>query len=332
MEKHKNNNAEIQAGRGRQEWERVKKEYAGYLSVKNYSKMYIQGSMKKLDIFHKFIVSNYRGFKIRFDIKKITAEMIEKYMNYLIDKGLKYSTVINYVEYVKTIFKYLVKKKYILFNPADRLEMPRREKRLPKNIPTIEEMRKILNKPDVNNVYGLRDKAVLELLYSTGIRRDELRKLNIYDIDLSEGYMRVQGKGKKERVVPVGAVAIKWVEKYINEGREKIKRDKTTQALFLSQYGERISYTSIGGIVRRYAEEAGYKFSVHSIRHAFASHLMKRGAGLRYIQEMLGHNNISTTQVYTEVVKEDLRKILEERHPEARGEFIRFGGGGEHSI
>lgn len=292
----------------------VKIKFCEYLNIKNYSPVFIDSALKKISQFHDFIMAKYG----KFHVKEITTEMVEKYMDSLIERKLKTSSIINYIEYIKTLFRFLVKSKYLLFNPVDKIELPERQRRLPKNIPTISEMERVLDIPDVNSLIGLRDKAILELLYSSGLRREELLKINIYDIDFEQGYLRIMGKGKKERVVPVGKTACQYIQKYLNESRPRLLKNKFNQAMFINQYGERIAYGRVGKIVLEYMRKAGLHYGPHCIRHAFATHLLQRGARLRYIQEMLGHSDIGTTQIYTTVVKKDLRRVIEETHPEAR--------------
>lgn len=304
----------------------IKMKFVGFMKQKNYSESYITSSLKNTDRLYEFIFLNYGEL----NIKEITTEILEKYHTFLIEKKIAASTIYTYFNNIKAFFKFLVKARFILFNPADKISIPEVEKRLPKNIPTIRQMKKVLSLPKINSIIGLRDKAVLELLYSTGIRREESVKINIYDIDFEQGYLRVQGKGRKERIVPVGKTACMYVQKYLNEARPKLTAGKYTQALFINQYGGRIAYGRVGKTVLTYMKKAGYKFNTHSIRHAFATHLLQNGAKLKYIQTMLGHSQISTTQIYTSVVKKDLIKVYNETHPCAkRTDFIPFHGNGK---
>lgn len=298
-------------------WDLVLIKFAEHLKIKNYSQIHINNTLKKLNLFHDFLIAHYH----KDNIKEITREMIEKYINSLIEKKLKINSIANYLDYVDALFRFLVKSRYLLFNPTDKIEMPKRELKLAHLVPSIEQMKKVLSLPDIKSVSGLRDKAVLELMYSSGLRREEVVKLNIYDIDFENGYLRVQGKGRKERVIPVGKRACEWIQKYLQSSRiHWIKNNRYTQALFINQYGERIAYGRVGKIVLYYMKKAGLKFSPHCIRHAFATHLLQRGAKLRYIQAMLGHSDLSATQIYTNVVKKDLKRVLLATHPEARKE------------
>ncbi len=158
---------------------------------------------------------------------------------------------------------------------------------------------------------------MLELLYSSGLRREELTRINIYDIDMDSGYIKIKGKGNKERIVPVGKTACNFIRKYLAEIRPELLNTPKEQALFLSYSGNRITKYGISHTLGKHFIKAGLKgFSIHSIRHFFATHLLQQGCGLKYIQEMLGHSLISTTQIYTTVIKEDLIKVYTETHPE----------------
>ncbi len=303
------------------DWDFIKIKFSEYMKRRNWSARYITGVLRSIERLYDFIIETYG----KFDIRAITKEMLEKYEDYLINKDLTSTTICSYFEHIRALFKFLIKEKYILFNPAESLVLPKIEKRLPKNIPTIKRMEKILNMPDIKNSFGLRNRAILELLYSTGIRREEVVKINIYDIDLEDGFLRVQGKGKKERLVPVGKMACDFIRKYLIKVRPELIKDNSERGLFINRYGWRLSHVSIGKLVKRYMLKAGFKYSTHSIRHAFATHLLQRGARIKYIQEMLGHSLISTTQIYTNVVKEELKKVHSRTHPEAKKKnFVKF--------
>jgi site-specific recombinase XerD len=181
-------------------------------------------------------------------------------------------------------------------------------------------MKRILDLPDISDPLEFRDKAILELFYSTGIRREELRNINVYDLDLENGFLKVKGKGKRERMVPVGKTACSWILKYLDKIRPEHVRDPKEQAFFLTRSGGRLCCELIAQIVKKYLNKAGLSgFSTHSIRHAFASHLIQNGCQVKYIQEMLGHSSLDTTKIYTHLRKEDQREALERSHPEGRG-------------
>lgn len=311
-----------------QDWENYLFKFVDYFRKKNFSERYVDSMIFGLNKFYKFLIQN---FKIKaFKLKDISREMIESYQNYLTNSKLNINSVGVYLQKVKDFFKFMAKERFILFNPAEAIIMPKVVRGLPKRIPTIAEMEKILEIPDLSKFNDYRDRAILELMYSTGIRIGEVVKINLYDIDLNEGYLRVQGKGKKERVVPVGKIACEFVKNYLENIRPKFVRSKRLdeQGLFLtSTGGKRLSLIQLSILIRRHIRKAGFKFNPHSIRHAFATHLLQRGAKIKYIQRMLGHSLISTTQVYTNVVQSDLKRVHNQTHPEAKKtEIIRFEG------
>ena len=294
--------------------------FADYMRKKNFSNQYIDSCLKNVNRLFDFVSSLSKDL----NYKEITTDILEKYHSFLIKNKISTPTISTYFNCLKSFFNFLIKTRQILFNPMDKMEFPKLEKTVLKNIPSIRQMKKILKLPNTSTI-GLRDKAILELLYSTGIRREELTKINIYDIDLEQGYLRVQGKGKKERIVPVGKNACIHIQNYINLSRPNLAGERYTQSLFINQYGKRIAYGRVGKTVLFYMKKAGYTFNTHSIRHAFATHLLQNGAKLKYIQMMLGHSRLSTTQIYTKVVKKDLIKVYNETHPSAkRDDFIPF--------
>ena len=185
------------------------------------------------------------------------------------------------------------------------------------------EILKILNQPDPDNVLGLRDKAILELLYSTGIRNQELRNLCIYDIDIANNYLRVtRGKGKKDRVIPLGEIAATYVEEYLNHSRPKLLNKKETNILFLTKHGRAMKNNGLIETIKKYAVKAKLEKHItpHSFRHTCATHLLKNNASLRHIQELLGHASIESTQIYTRVDISDLKRAHKRYHPRERGE------------
>ncbi len=190
--------------------------------------------------------------------------------------------------------------------------------RLP-SVLTIEEVEKFLRQPDMSSEAGLRDKAMIETLYATGVRVSELLSLRLSDLNLSVGFLRCFGKGSKERIVPLGKVAIVYIQRYIAESRPRYARSGSSEYLFLTQRGTRMSRVGFWKLVKKYAAKAGITRSItpHTLRHSFATHLLQGGADLRSIQEMLGHADIATTQVYTHVSREKLKEVYRESHPRA---------------
>ncbi|WP_238528262.1 tyrosine recombinase [Acetonema longum] len=184
---------------------------------------------------------------------------------------------------------------------------------------TIHEVEELLKQPNVSLAAGLRDKAMLELLYATGIRVSELISLNISDVNLEMGYIKCYGKGSKERIVPLGSIAAKCVQDYVAKGRQKLVRTYEEASLFVNHHGNRLTRQGFWKIIKKYAQEANIhkEITPHTLRHSFATHLLENGADLRSVQEMLGHADISTTQIYTHVTKNHLKEVYDKTHPRA---------------
>ena len=254
----------------------------------------------------------------------ITRPILERYQRHLYHyrkadgTPLGYSTQIHRVVPLKSFFKWLARENHILYNPAADLLMPRPPHRLPKHVLTIQEVETILNQPDVTTPTGIRDRAILETLYSTGMRRMELVHLKRLDVDSERGSVLIrEGKGRKDRYVPLGARACAWIDKYLEEVRAQLVAAHDEGTLFLTDYGEPFLKQRLGDTVRRYVERAniGKTGSCHLFRHACATHMLENGADIRYIQALLGHSDLSTTQIYTEVSLVKLKAVHELTHP-----------------
>jgi len=219
---------------------------------------------------------------------------------------------------VKAFFKWLAKENHLLYNPASELEMPRLEKRLPKAILSESEVETVLNQTDVTTPNGIRDRALLETLYSTGIRRLELIHLSVHDIDVERGTLMIrQGKGKKDRMLPIGDRAVAWVEKYLNEVRPEMVTAESGQTLFLSAVGKPYIPNRLTAMVRGHIDAAklNKRGSCHLFRHSMATHMLEHGADIRFIQAMLGHATLDTTQIYTQVSIKKLKEVHSLTHP-----------------
>ncbi|MCE7874499.1 recombinase XerD [bacterium CPR1] len=223
---------------------------------------------------------------------------------------------------VKVFFRFLLEERYLLVDPAAGLVLPRFVRMLPA-VPTEKEVRRLLAAPDVRTALGLRDRAILELVYSTGMRNTELRELCLDDIDTDRRTVRIRkGKGSKSRVVPLGQEAAYWLDAYLSSGRPRFKPAPDQLRVFLSaKKGPLLTREVVSNIVTRAARKAGLKkrITTHSLRHAVATHMLRRGAGLRHLQEMLGHASAGTTQIYTRVEITDLRRVHRKCHPRERG-------------
>jgi integrase/recombinase XerD len=221
---------------------------------------------------------------------------------------------------VKMFFKWLAKNKHILYNPASELELPRVEKRLPKFVLTAAEAEQVLNCPDVQDPVGIRDRAILETLYSTGIRRMELINLKVHDLDADRGTVLVRrGKGRKDRMLPIGERALAWIGKYLADVRPAFVMEPDGAALFITGYGEPLSANRLSDLVRNYVNEAaiGKQGVCHLFRHTMATLMLENGADIRFIQQMLGHAELTTTQIYTQVSIRKLKEIHTATHPSA---------------
>ena len=219
---------------------------------------------------------------------------------------------------IKSFFKWLAQNNRILYNPASEIELPKVPMRLPQSILSVAEVERIINTPDTTTVYGVRDRAILETLYSTGIRRMECVILQLYDIDGPRQTVMVrQGKGGKDRLLPIGKRALYWVDRYRYEVRDELVIDSDDTHLFLTDYGESFIKGRLGALVKRYLHHAEINKpgGCHLFRHAMATHMLDNGADLRFIQMMLGHSQLSTTEIYTHVSIEKLREIHTATHP-----------------
>jgi len=237
-------------------------------------------------------------------------------------KPLGWSTQRAKLGALKDFFRWLTRQDVILHNPASELELPRPEKRLPQQALTLAEIDRLLAVPDIADPLGVRDRAMLELFYSTGLRRAELCRLELPDVNAERRTVTVRrGKGKKDRVVPVGARALAWIERYVRDVRPRLSLDTRTATLFLSGYGEAFNPDVVSRMVSEWMKRAGFdrSGSCHLLRHTCATHMLEGGADIRYIQQLLGHENLETTAIYTEVSIRQLQEVHARCHPRAAG-------------
>lgn len=289
-----------------------------YMQAQDFSPRTIKDYSLQLNFFIKFL-----GLSQITQLNQITKETISNYQLWLLtqDKPLSLETQYARLVPVKSFFRYLAKTNQVLYDPASDLELPRRKKNLPKDILTKKEVFKLLNQPNPDTALGLRDKAILELLYSTGIRNQELRNLTLYDVDTTNCDLRVNlGKGKKDRLVPLGEIAANYIEEYIKYSRPKLLNKRETNLLFLTKNGLPINHANLIWLIKKYVKKAKINKHItpHSLRHTCATHLLKNKASLRHIQELLGHSSIETTQVYTQLDLSDLKKAHKLYHPRER--------------
>jgi len=243
---------------------------------------------------------------------------LAEFLGSLRDRGLSPRSQARHLFSARAFFRFALREGLVERDPVENLRPPKSFRALPRYL-TPAQVEALLSAPDVATPVGLRDRAVLEVLYATGLRASELTGLTVDGIDLDLGVARVFGKGRKERLVPLGREARRWVRKYAAEVRASFARGRSSPLLFLSARGGRLSPTGLWGLVRRHAVTAGVEkvLTPHVLRHSFASHLLERGADLRALQAMLGHADISTTQIYTHVTRERLRQLYDRFHPRA---------------
>lgn len=250
-------------------------------------------------------------------LQMLDRHALEAFVRELMGRGLSPRSVARIVSATRGFYRYLLVGRHIASNPADDLQPPRAWAALPKYL-SVEEVDGLLALPDVNTPRGLRDRAFMELLYATGLRVSELVTLPTSGINLSDGYLTTRGKGDKERLVPIGDEAARWLDRYTRESRPKLLRHRTSPRLFVNaRGGATLSRVGVWKVLKEYAKAAGLgrRLSPHVLRHSFATHLLERGADLRAIQMMLGHADLSTTQIYTHVLEARLRAIHERFHP-----------------
>ncbi|OGP55151.1 MAG: hypothetical protein A2Y65_11150 [Deltaproteobacteria bacterium RBG_13_52_11] len=272
---------------------------------------------KDLELFAAFL--REKGLPI--DVAKIDYLTIRLYLGHLYQgKWIKRTSVVRKLATLRTFFRYLKREGIVEKNPAKMVATPKGGKDLPHAL-TVDEVFRFLDAPDVSGPLGCRDRAILEFLYSSGLRVGELTALNLHDLDLAGGMVRVMGKGRKERLVPIGSKAIEALRSYLARRGELMEQGKSApQYLFLNRRGGRLTPRSVGRMITKYRLQRGIvrETTPHTFRHSFATHLLDAGADLRGIQELLGHASLSTTQQYTHVSSAKLMEVYDRTHPRAR--------------
>jgi len=250
------------------------------------------------------------------EVEEISKFHVRGFLLALRKKNLSARTIVRNLVVIRTFFRFLVQEGILEANPVENLESPKFAKTLPE-ILTLKEIEQLLEGPDLQTPLGKRDRAMLEMLYATGMRVSELTQLPIHQVNLEGGYVLLYGKGSKERIVPLGSEAMKWVTFYLKESRGALAKRKESPFLFINRSGKAMSRQRFWKSLKDYARRAGLRKRItpHLLRHSFASHLLERGADLRSVQMMLGHVDISTTQIYTHVTGERLKKIHKQYHP-----------------
>lgn len=298
---------------------RSAKQFLSWLEMKRYSRWTVEARYYGLSNFLKWTM----GLGLQ-EPKELTIELIEKYQ-----KSLKHGTgsglrelspqaIIDKLISVKMMFRYLMKKKVLSHNPASEIEMPKLGSRLPKALLSQEEVEKVMSQPILRTARGIRDRAMLEVMYSTGIRRFELVNLNLKDVDVKQETLWVRkGKGSKDRLLPLGKRAKEWVERYLEEVRPSLQSERDEGKLWLTLLKEPPGTRWMSKMVMKYMVAAGLeeKVGCHIFRHSMATGMLENGADIRFIQAMLGHEDISTTKLYTKVSLKKLREIHAATHP-----------------
>ena len=296
--------------------------YTEDMARRNYAPSTIRGYGFYMERFFAFLSS--RGINNLASVTLTTILDYHKALDNFISyrrKPLSEHTKESSIRTVRRFFRLLKRKDLILVDPSAGLPPIHAPDRFPRCIMTRSEIEKLLSQPNLKTLTGFRDRAIMETLYSTGIRRQELTSLTVYDIDFANGLLRVnQGKGKKDRVVPIGKVAARYVKEYLENVRPKMANGRAGSALFVNYRGLPLRVNALGGIIRRNVRRSGLEkpICVHTFRHTCATEMLKGGSNIRYVQEMLGHAHIVTTQIYTRVVPLDLKKAHSKSHPRER--------------
>lgn len=295
------------------------KEYIQWLKTRNLTERTVQGQRRNLARFFLFL--DRQGLK---QVDQINRSVILDYQTELYHclnrkgrpnsagyQNSMLSTVIGFTRFLK-------EREYVISDPGQGIRYARTPKRLPRGILTRSEARRIINAPDTGSALGYRDKTIMEVLYTSGIRKEELNNLTLNDVDYSDGFLRIiAGKGRKDRVVPLGRIACRYLENYIRSVRTELIKDPYNNHLFLSARGNRLSKNVVWELVKKYAKKAGIKKNVspHTFRHTCATAMLNNKADIRAVQELLGHESLDTTQVYTRVTINDLKEVHRSCHP-----------------
>ncbi|MCH9631239.1 MAG: Tyrosine recombinase XerD [Chlamydiia bacterium] len=288
-----------------------------YRNVKHASKHTIRNYEMDLFLFMNFL-NQQKGSLVDVDKK-----LVRRYLAMLNQTSSK-KTALRRLSSLRSFFKYLVRENHIPENPLEMIQSPKQEKRIP-SILTVEQVDLFLNSPDDTSYLGLRDRCILELFYSSGLRLSELTSLDRLDIDFSRCMVKVKGKGKKERLLPITKVAASWIKKYlIHKEREELTKEhyeeKDANAIFLNKWGERISERSVDRMFKKYFRMCGFASIVtpHTLRHCIATHWLENGMDLKTIQTLLGHESLSTTTIYTKVSHKVKKEVYDKAHPRAK--------------
>jgi len=286
--------------------------FLNYLSVE-------RGLSNNTIISYREDLNTYLDFiaKSNIDVlSKISKNNITNFMFAQKDKGIGANSIARRLAAIRMFHRFLTRERILKSDPSTLIESPKLWKRIPETL-SLNEVEALIAQPDARDIQGIRDKAILETLYATGMRVSEAVNLKKDNVNLDIGFLRCIGKGSKERVIPLGKKAIAGIQKYLDASRPKLLKGRESEFLFISRLGRKISRQSFWKIIKKYAQGARIKKPIkpHILRHSFATHLLEHGADLRSVQEMLGHSNISTTQIYTHINKDRLKNVHKQFHP-----------------
>jgi len=286
--------------------------FLDYLSVERaLAKNTILAYRADLNLYLDFV--EQRGITV---LSKTTKNDIVEFMLFQKAQGIQPVSISRRLAAIRMFHRFLARERVLKSDPTILIDSPKLWKKIPDAL-TLNEVEALINQPNWRNFQGARDKAILETLYATGMRVSELSNLKTNNVNLDIGFLRCIGKGNKERIIPLGKKAIQGIKRYLEFSREHFLKKKTSEFIFISRSGSKLSRQSVWKLVKQYALKAKIKKSIkaHTLRHSFATHLLERGADLRSVQEMLGHANIATTQIYTHIDKERLKTVHKMFHP-----------------
>jgi integrase/recombinase XerD len=279
-----------------------------------------QGLSKNTLVSYEHDIRSFLDYLNDNKVKLFDAQQsdINLFVSFRFSKGISSSSNMRLISSLKKFFIYLVSRNFVKKNPTENIESPRKVKLLPHTI-DAESVDKLLNSPDLKTRFGARDKAMLEILYACGLRVTELVSLKFSQVVIESNFLRVMGKGSKERIIPINDYALSFLKTYIDDFRSEFIKSKKTDSLFLSNRGAEMTRHSFWHIIKKYAMQAGINehLSPHTLRHAFATHMINNGADLRVVQLLLGHSDLSTTQLYTHIAKNELKELHCKNHPRA---------------
>ena len=289
-------------------------DYLHYLTVERGLSMNTKHSYQQdLVQFFQYLMSEH--YKSLETVDRFT---IMAFLGQLEQKGKSRNTVIRMVSTLRKFFEFLQLNKVIKTNPMEQVDSPKKAQHIPAVL-TLEEVETLLQVPDTNTSLGLRNRTILEVMYATGLRVSELVNLKLDNLHLDLGLIQTIGKGDKERIIPIGDVATKWLMRYLNEARPLLGKQQDPHVIFLNDHGHQLTRQGIWKLIKQWVKQAGItkEVSPHTLRHSFATHILENGADLRIVQELLGHADISTTQIYTHISNKRLTEVYEKAHPRA---------------